>query len=121
LLLYLDTKAKLENLKFKLELLQILHKGDDLFQVHRTCKRIIINFFTILFSIGMANGINYLLTKNAFFCNKTSTQNKIDRTHAMIGLDKNKEISYQSTLHHTIETATQLPNEVVDLIIGQFV
>lgn len=98
---------------FKLSLITTLHTEDQLLGIHRSWKRFITNFCTLLFSLGIANGLNYCLTGNFLFFNQTTTQEGVNGVHKSLGFDEGE---FQST-HSQIEQQTKLPTGVVDLVV----
>jgi hypothetical protein len=66
--------AKVKWLDYKLKFVEHLHSQDSHFAGHRGWKRVIGNIASIIFSAGILNLINFAVTGNFLFFNKTRTQ-----------------------------------------------
>lgn len=80
-----EQKALFKNLEFKLSVMSLLQSRDKTFEKHRGYKRIITNVLTILFTGGLANFMNRMVTGNWMFFNKTTTQEKITNIQSAVG------------------------------------
>lgn len=89
-----DYLTQFQNLKFKLQIVRELHSEDDEFKAHRGWKRVIANLCSILLTAGIANAVNYGLTGNALFFNKTTTQTKVSDAQAAMGFDPKEDIKF---------------------------
>ena len=91
----LTEKTKFETLKFKLNTASILHSGDEALSSHRGYKRCVTNFFSILFTAGIANLVNRCATGQWMFFNKTTADKKVTQAQVALGLDLREKINFQ--------------------------
>ena len=89
-----DQETLFNNLEFKLDLIKQLHAKDNEFNKHRGLKYYLANVCSFLMTVGIANVVNYAITGHVFFCEQTTTQQKIAETHAAIGLDPEDDIRF---------------------------
>ena len=78
-----DNISKFSTLKFKLDLVKDLHSEDATLSVHRGyLKRIAANFFSILFTAGIANLAHWYSTGNWMFFSKTTSEDKLQKLNS---------------------------------------
>jgi hypothetical protein len=65
-------------LNFKLEFNILLHSKDDELNRHRGYAKIISNLFSILFTGGLLNVVNYVRKGTFFFYDKTASQERVE-------------------------------------------
>lgn len=69
--------ARLRTLQFKLEFQAVLHSKDDVLSRHRSYARFASNIFSILFTGGILNVVNYAVNRRFWFFSQTQTQNMV--------------------------------------------
>jgi hypothetical protein len=80
-----DVSSQFHKLRFKLKFAETLHNEDEWLSVHRGLKKIVTNFMTILFSGGVLNVLNRIVTGNWLFFNKTTSEEKASDVQTAIG------------------------------------
>lgn len=88
-------KTRFENMQFKLQTVKELHREDKTLDIHRGWKRVAANVCSILFTGGLLNLANYLVTGNAFFCNQTETQKRVLANQDSLGFDSKEKFNFK--------------------------
>ncbi len=77
-------QISLRSLQFKLEFCELLHSKDHIFNEQRDYKKLIADILLGVFSSGLLNLGNYLMTGKFLFFNNTETQNMIDHVDHIV-------------------------------------
>lgn len=94
-----NNESKFATLKFKLALVKDLHSEDATISVHRGyLKRIAANFFSILFTAGIANLAHWCSTGNWMFFSKTTSEDKIAKAQTAVGFASDEKIKFNNVV-----------------------
>jgi len=91
----ISLEEKFKVLQFKLEATQLLHQQDAIASRHHGWKRVLVNMFTLLFTLTTANIGHKVRTGHWLFCSKTRTEGKMSTIQETM-LKTKEGISFQN-------------------------